>query len=266
MNELPFAFTNPSAARSGRYRSITNSTDKFDYIADPDKRVVRFVNYLADIVGSSDLTYYDSFPQNIKSIRAGDMFTYRVKARFGRTIRHVYNIKEINPTGSFDVIYATQAIRKKKLPMMRRKEKEFVNLPNGNWGFRRFRRPNEMGLSYGQISADRGRSNEQYELVNRLGNGFFKHVKKTLASETDTPQMALSRSLRNLCIEARARIDYVKQGNDYRLEIGNRCMNYEEFDAYSTPARDKCLKGELWKTQRNSMKLSLMELITKSNL
>lgn len=243
LNELPFAFTNPSAARSGRYRSITNSTGKFDHISNPDQRVVRFVNYLADVVGSSDLTYYDSFPQTIKSIRAGDMFTYRISARFGRTIRHVYNIKEINPTGSFDVIYSTQAIRKKNLPMMRRKEKEFTNLPNGNWGFRRFRWPSELGLSYGQIPLERGRSNEQYALVNQLGRGFFKHVKKTLATVTDTPQMALSRGLRNLCVEAKARVDYVKQGNDFRIEIGDRCMNYEEFDAYSTPARDKALKG-----------------------
>lgn len=243
-NGLPFAILNPSGSRSSSdpYRNFHNEIDRFDYIRDQDKRVVEFINYIGLSVGSENLTRQNTFPVALKKVTSGDMFTYRIKARFGKYIRHVYNIKNVNPTGSFDVIYATQAIAEKGLPMIRRKQREFVNVPHSVWGFKRFRWPEYLGRSVSEIPASLGYSQEQYEIAQREGDNFFNYVTRLIRTEIETPEAKLKRSLNSLCTEARARVDYVNQGLDYLSRIGGRCMNYQEYDAYSTPARDAALK------------------------
>lgn len=250
-NGLPFALRNPSGVRSGQpaYANFNNRIDRFNYIRNPERRLVEFINYIGASVGSENLTRNDTFPVAISALRPGDMFSYRIKARFGNFIRHVYNIKGINPTGSFDVIYSTQAIMEKNLPMIRRREREFVHLPHDAWGFRRFRWPEHVGRSVSEIPEALGRSNEQYDLVRQYGDGFFRQVKNRLATVVETPEQRLSRSLNNLCIEAQARIDYVNQGLDFLQRNGGRCMDYTQYDAYSTPARDEALKQTFLRAQ-----------------
>jgi hypothetical protein len=243
-NGLPFAIVNPSGSRSSTdpYRNFHNEIDRFDYISIQDQKVVEFINYIGLSVGSENLTRHNTFPLALKKVTSGDMFTYRIKARFGKYIRHVYNIKNVNPTGSYDVIYSTQAIASKGLPMIRREQREFVNVPHTVWGFRRFRWPEYLGRSVNEIPAALGYSQEQYIIAEREGGNFFNFVSRLVRTRVETPQAKLKRSLNSLCIEARARISYVDQGLDYLSQIGGRCMNYQEYDAYSTPARDAALR------------------------
>lgn len=251
-HSLPFAITNPSGSRSGK--TINNRQTNYDYLKTSEQKLIKLINDIGDSVGTENLSFYDTYPVKINAIKPGSMFTYKIKARFGNFIRHAYNIKAINPVGTFDVIYSTQANKAKNLPLIRRKEREFENLPNSPWGFRKFKWPEHLGKDISVIPQELGPSMEQYELATSLGEKeFFKYVRKTVASVSETYAERVVRSLNAACTESIARIDYVKQAIDHLKSTNNACMNYEEFDAYSTPARDKAL-AEMYDKLNNSYK------------
>ncbi len=258
---LPFVIRNPSGTRSkcrrnfwGRRncrrvrdrnasRLLSNRTTKFDRYHSQEKRLYKFIQYVSDQAGTISFNKYDSYPIKIDKVRGGDHFTYQIEARFGETIRHVYNIKKVNPNGTFDVIFSTQARADKGLPMLRRREREFVNPPHDIFGFKRFRRPENLLKPISSIPSYLDASTEQYHLVNRLGpKSFFKYVREKLATQLETPDLLINRLLRNACEEGRARVENVNQGLRAARDIRGRCMNYQEYDAYSTPARDSALK------------------------
>lgn len=251
-NALAFAVLNPSGNRNPQnpYQNFHNEIDRFDKIASPNQRVVAFINYLGNSMGSEFLTRYNTFPLALDRITSGDMFSYRIKARFGKFIRHVYNIKNVNSTGSFDVIYATQAIKDKGLAMIRRKEREFVHAPFDVWGFKRFRWPQYIGKPLSAIPAELGNSQEQYDVVAQQGERFFTYLRNRLRSEVESAQAMLNRNFNNLCIEAKSRVEYVQQGVDFMNSIGGRCMDYAQYDAYSTPARDEALRQSFLRTKQ----------------
>lgn len=242
-HSLPFAITNPSGSRDPN-KTLNNRQNKWDYKGDEVKRLIAMIEEIGDSVGTENLAYYDTFPTSIKTVKPGTLFMYKIRARFGNFIRHAYNIKNINAVGTFDVIYSTQANKDKRLPLIRRKEREFENLPSNPWGFKKFKWPHLLNADLSSFPAELGASTEQYDLASSLGeNEFFKMVRKTLASSQESPGERLNRSFNAVCTEAKARIEYVNQGLEHLNAIGSRCMNYEEFDAYSTPARDEALKG-----------------------
>ncbi len=237
---LPFAITNPSGSRSGK--TINNRQTNYDHLKTTEEKIIKLINDIGESVGTESLAFYDTYPVQIKAIKPGSLFMYKIKARFRNFIRHAYNIKNINPVGTFDVIYSTQANKEKKLPLIRRKEREFENLPHSPWGFRKFRWPEHLGKDLSAIPSSLGPSMEQYELATTLSEkDFFKYVRKTVATIDESPAQRVVRSLKAACLEAQARIDYVNQAIAHLNETNNACMNYEQFDAYSTPARDKAL-------------------------
>ena len=239
-NGLPFAINDPSGSRSGR--TINNQLSKWDNYGSRQRRLVAMINTIGDSVGSENLTHFDTYPIRLKNIHAGAVFSYKIQARFGKFIRHVYNIKGINPVGTFDTIYSTQAIADKGLPMTRRKDKEFINSPHTPWGFRAFKWPRHVTIGTDRLPSNYEASNEQYNLVAQLGSDrFFKLVKETVATIRETPQQQMRRSFDGVCEESVARIEYVNQALSHLRSIGGRCMDYQEFDAYSTPSRDTTL-------------------------
>nr|MBP9682498.1 hypothetical protein [Bacteriovorax sp.] len=111
------------------------------------------------------------------------------------------------------------------------------------------------------IPMELGPSIEQYALAERLGaNAFFKLVRKTLSVTNETSAQRLNRSFQAVCLEAQSRIGYVNQGLERLKETNNRCMNYADFDAYSTPARDQGLHDLFLKLQS-----SYTELLAEDN-
>ncbi len=241
-HNLPFAISNPSGAR-GSNKTLNNRQNTWNNLPTNKQRLVAMINEIGDSVGTENLAYFDTFPIAINNIAPGSVFMYKIKARFGNFIRHTYNIKNINPVGTFDVIYSTQANKAKGLPLLRRKDREFENMPSEPWGFKKFRWPEQLGLSLADIPDELGPSLEQYTLAKQLGEvGFFKYVTKTLSKTSEPANQKMSRLFNSICVEAQARIEYVNQGLGHLLETKNACMNYEEFDAYSTPARDQMLK------------------------
>lgn len=242
-NKLPFAITNPSGSREPS-KTLNNRTNKFDYAGPENKRLVALITEIGDSVGTENLTRFDTYPIALKNISSGAVFTYKMKARFGKFIRHAYNIKDINPIGTFDVIYSTQANQEKRGDLLRRRDREFENLPSDPWGFRKFRWPEQLGKSLSEFPAELGASNEQYELTTQLSDArsFFKHVSKVVATTTETSGERLNRLFKVVCLESQARIEYVNEALEYLKKTNNACMDYEKFDAFSTPNRDGALK------------------------
>lgn len=241
-NKLPFAITNPSGSRVPS-QTLNNRSNRFDKAGPENKRVVALITEIGSSVGTENLTRFDTFPPAIASVKPGTLFTYKMQAKFGKFIRHTYNIKDINPVGSFDVIYSTQANQEKHGDLLRRRDREFENLPNNPWGFRKFRWPEHIGKDLSAIPAELGPSEEQFALATTLGTrAFFKHVAKVLATTTESSGERLSRIFAAVCQESQARIMYVNEGLDYLKQTGGACMDYQKFDAFSTPARDGALK------------------------
>ncbi|WP_127716154.1 hypothetical protein [Halobacteriovorax sp. HLS] len=242
-NSLPFAITNPSGSRD-RNNAISNKTNAFDKYNDLDRRFVEFINYIGDSVGSENLSRLDTYSVALNSIKPASLFTYKIKGRFGRSIRHVYTIKDIQSNGNFDLIYSTQAIKKSKLPMNYRKAKELVDLPHDVWGFKRFIWPQHLGINPSRYPEHYNYSTEQFSLASSMNsNEFFERVKSLLRTSEESVSQIIERSIDNICQEASARIVNVAQGYEYNNQINGRCMNYTEYDTYSTPARDKALKA-----------------------
>ena len=241
-NKLPFAITNPSGSRESS-KTLNNRSNKFDSAGPENKRLVALITEIGESVGTENLTRYDTYPVAIKSIASGGLFTYKRKAKFGKFIRHTYNIKDINPIGTFDVIYSTQANQQSHGDLLRRRDREFENLPNDPWGFRKFRWPEHIGKEITAIPMELGASNEQYELAATMDTAkFFKYVSSVLATTAETSSERLRRLFNTVCQDSQARITYVNEALEYLKVTGNACMDYQKFDAYSTPARDEALK------------------------
>lgn len=241
-HRLPFAITSPSGDRLGK--TLNNRMNVWDSAGDTsEKRLVAMVKEIGDSVGSEGLAYLDTFPTAINTIRNGTLFMFKIKARFRKYIRHTMSIKNINPVGTFDVIYSTQANQRQHGQLIRKKQKEFEQLPHSPWGFKKFRWPEHLGRDLSVIPKELGPSMEQFVLADQLGQKeFFKYVKKTVATENETRGQKLNRAFAAVCDETFARISYVNQALDWLAQNNNRCMNYAEYDAYSTPSRDADLK------------------------
>lgn len=247
-HSLPFAISNPTGDRGGK--KLSNHSNAWDKAGASNKRLVAMINEIGESVGTENLTRLDTFSTSIKTIRPGTIFTYSISGKFGRTIRHTYNIKAINPIGTFDVIYSTQANKAARLPLIRRKDRELIDLPHDPWGFRKFRWPELLGHDLREIPKELGPSMEQYELATSLGSaGFFKYVKNALSTVSEASEQKMNRTFKTLCEDAQARIIFVNQGLEYQAKTNNKCMDYTAFDTYSTPARDEALKESFLKAK-----------------
>ena len=221
-HNLPFAIYSPSGGRGNKF-TINNRLNSWDSSGTNVRRLVAMINEIGDSVGTENLSHFDTYPTTIKSIRSGSIFMYKISARFGNFIRHTYNIKAVNPFGTFDVIYSTQANKAKDLPLIRRKDKEFENAPTNPWGFRKFRWPSFLGLELSAIPNELSPSLEQYSLAQSLGSSaFFKMISKTLSTSNESVAERLARSFNSICTEAQARIEYVNQGVSHAKEINNK--------------------------------------------
>jgi len=246
-NQLPYKIKNPSYRPGSKTPAFfTNEMNNWDKLAKPEARVVGFLNLVGGALGTEQMSLNDTFPLKVKSTTSGDFFMYKINSN-GKAIRHAYIIKDVTPVGNFDLIYSTQARKKDDQPLNLQKNQELSHAPQVNWGFKRFRWPEHYGTT--QVSEENGYSLEQYEWAKTLSErDFFKRVKKTLAQETESDDALIDRRLKDLCSKLKERVDSVKAGYEYSVKI-KRCMDYGEYDAYSTPNRDGHIREEISKLE-----------------
>ncbi|MFN3455244.1 MAG: hypothetical protein ACK41T_09820 [Pseudobdellovibrio sp.] len=227
------------------------TTTQFDHIKNPDMRVTEYIKVIAAGKGTESLALGDSYPIALKSIRAGDLFMYKIQTSDGQYSRHAYIIKSVNTNGTFDVLYSTQARRDAGLPMNFTKQYSFSNakwIPNhsapadqNGWGFRRAKRSDQFNVPASQIP---GANYEQYKAANQYGSKFFDYVKSILTTVAETPEQTLNRMFDSLCHELDQRVEVVNMGLAYRESINKSCMDAATYDIYSTPSRDGAILGQ----------------------
>jgi hypothetical protein len=246
LHNLPFSISNPTGERIDSYPFVHNELDKWDHIQDEQKRVVKFIEYIGDSVGTDFLARHATYSVKPELITSGDTYVYKN----GGT-RHSYVIKEIGPNGNQHLFWSTTPKKVRKLSTS-------VGLPGSGfdsspWGYRRFRWPEFMGASESEIYEELGRSQRQYVLADQYGyHKVLKKIRDLLKVEDEELEEMLKRLVSNSCSALEDRVEIVNLAISYQKEI-NRCMNREEFDNYSTPSRDQKLKDhileiiEIWK-------------------
>ena len=250
-NKLPFAIINPSGSR-GKDPTLHNRLDKWDRFPEGLPRLIGMINEITISVGTDNLAYLDSYPIALKSIRPGSVFVSKIQLDSDTSIKHAFNIKNINPVGTLDVIYSSESIQATNGPMQRRKDKVMDVLPTDPYGYRKFRWPEYLGKKIKDLPAEAEASFEQFELAKLLGlDEFSKLLKKTIGTVEESDEQMLLRSLNAICLEAQARIEVVELAQKRVIELGGACMEYRDYDTYSTPARDASLKEAFFSLQRN---------------
>ncbi|EQC43994.1 hypothetical protein [Bacteriovorax sp. Seq25_V] len=241
-NKLPFKVLNP--ARKGIFSAkyISNTGNYFNSMENEIDRVKAFISKLAVHSGTTILAQTDTYPIAISDIRSGDIYVTKANG-----IRHAYLIKSVSNSGIFDLYYST-------VPRVVREIKFHRGLPlfsfdSAPWGFRRFKKPNEVSLEVKEID---GFSNEQYELLNKVGStGVLEYISDMLRTEDESIEGRLDRVISNICRSMNDRVDAIKKAEVYVREIINgRCVNKSEYDNYSTPGLDNRIFKQITTLQK----------------
>jgi len=250
---LPFRAKNPVAKKSDKMQYFSHEMTRWDKLA-PNKRVVQFITYLADSLGTESLSYYDSYPIKVKTVTPSDIYLYKIKQSTGLFVRHSYIIKNINEKGNFDIIYSTQAAKAEGKPLYFHANQQIASAyaPIPGWGFKRQKLYQHYDLSTAPELTELDYSQEQYDLVKKLGaKEFFKNVRRGLQTSNESPQETVNRLMSNLCTQLKERGLVVESATTYLGKSKNSCMDFGNFDAYSTPSRDKGFK-ELYQDLRDA--------------
>ncbi len=223
---------------------ITNATTRFNHLSG-DKKIAAFINFLSSSLGTESLAHQDTYPIAVREVAPGDLFMYKVGTN-GNFTRHTYIVKNINVDGTFDVLYSTQDRMHKGLPLNRHKSYMFTKAPlNGgvdknHWGFRRAKLPSFASVAQESLNfADFS----QYSLAQKLGQiGFFREVRRIHQTVTESPNMMTKRNFDTICNEVKDRVSIVTNAVKFVRGVGGRCLNYQEYDTYSTPSRDSGIR------------------------
>lgn len=246
---------------------VNNLTTEFNNLQNPSDRFVAFVRKIAGNYGTESLVAADTYPISFQRLRPGDLFMYKIGSQ-GNFTRHAYIIKNINPDGTFDVVYSTQAAAAAGRPLNRKQSYMFSKAPTNTgrdryrWGFRRAKPAQYAHLGQDQIP---GADFMQYPIADQYKNDpaqFFRVVKQANQTVQETPQRLIGRHMDNLCRSLNDRIDIVNQALRHQNQIGGQCMAFQDFDAHSTPSRDSGLGEDFmsmaydYKTLANSGQLN----------
>lgn len=238
-NRLPFAFLDPRASDI----LISNSTNQFDHIADELERFRAFMNMVMDMTDTATLSR-DTYPValNREQIVPGTIYL--------ATKTHSYQIVDLSE-------YGIPVLQSSTTPRQVRTLSRVDGYPHyvpGDYkpkkyadGFRRFKTPTQYGVPDSTLP---GYSIEQFEIANSVAgvaSAFYDEVQKKLGLKKEPLEDKAYRYMKALCYSAWDRAEAIydaqmffrRQYNQYD-EV--RCMTASEYDAYSTPGRDKKLR------------------------
>ena len=222
-NGLPFAVVDPSTSRS----TITNEISKFDKHPEGPKRVTAYLNWLFGVLGTITRPA-DTYPVALKrsTVRAGGLM-------LAKESKHSYTIKALRDTGVPVLYYSTQAnrgnLKERSWPSVGYLFSKGIKQPSG---IRDFRLPQDLLKPVWEVP---GYSDEQYKIAQ---NRWVPTVQARLAARNETAEEAIRRQMDDVCQLVTTRIDLVNEAAQKLAQIGNRCMNAQEFDDFSTPSRD----------------------------
>ena len=229
-NGLPFAIKDPT----GGNRIISNRMTRWDG-QPPAARMRNFLQYIFDISETATIPN-DTYPVavNRSALGSGSLILT------DRENHHSWTVKYISRTGIPFLLFASRPARtvfyeRFEYPSLGFTFPQGVR-PETNAGFRAFRRPEHLLVPVFEVP---GYSTEQYG----FGSSWAKQMQRRLATERETGEQRLSRTLTDACRGARERVEMVLTADRINRELGYDCMSQQTYDDYSTPSRDQRLKA-----------------------
>lgn len=238
-NKLPFAFQDPTT----RKRSlITNKMQRWDKYSDELRRLKSYLVYVFDVVSTHSLPN-DTYPVAVSrdTIHSGGLI------RTTTVNHHSWTIKEIQAIGVPHLIFNSTVGRQSGFGLQER-----VSWPNPAWvfegnftpeseaGFRYWRPIEFINLPAWQVP---GYSEEQFAIPLDV---WQKTVQKKLALREETEDQMMRRLSQTVCEATKNRITSVNDGvNFLRGMAEGACMDFSNYDTYSTPNRDHRLFDDI---------------------
>ncbi|MGD2117704.1 MAG: hypothetical protein PVG66_05040 [Chromatiales bacterium] len=267
-NQLPFVIEDPDYTGENSRRSqtfdeqtrdrpdnpydvvtetISNDMDFYDHL-EPKQRLARFVELVGRVTWTRSLLN-DTYPVQLNRqwFRPGivavlpkttvfsegdfDILNYDVVANnleATTTAGHAQLVTRVDETGV--IHYLKSTIPAKVQPLLPTTLNSFVPDIDGG-SYRRWKQPQHYAMEESELP---GYGTEQFDL-----DGVFEDVmQQRLALVNESKTDKLARLANEVCAQLQQRIPVVQYGWEYKQQIGERCMNFDEYDLHSTPSRD----------------------------
>lgn len=166
-NSLPFLMSAPNVLKS-KMETFGSDTDMFDSIKDEKQRVREFIKFIMAEAGTRELQK-DTYPIKISSITSGTLYLveWRLFGR-GKFNQHSYLIKGLNNDRELVYYYSDMPIKVRDFKInVKYPRFAFSYAP---YGYRAWKHPEHLLIPENQIPEALGYSQEQYELVRRVGS------------------------------------------------------------------------------------------------
>jgi hypothetical protein len=228
---------------------ISNDMKFYDDLPEAE-RLRRFMKFVGDVVGTNSLME-DTYPIKVdrKWFRPGVVAALpRIESKlnplfFGDgnsddAIVSAGHAQIVTDVDQFGVIhYLKSTVPAKIQDFQHTTLNSFVPGPKGG-SFRYWRQPQHYGKPE---SALPGYGIDQYDF-----KGVFEDaVRERLALQQEEKGTRLKRLAGEVCQQVKDRVSVVEEAWQYKQKIGSRCMDFKEFDSYSTPSRDTKIEKAL---------------------
>ena len=224
---------------------ISNDFDYYDKLP-PKDRFRRFIRFVGEFTGTESLME-DTYPVKLsrKWFRPGVIAALpRIKIKGGpnpfltqgstqpdlenESPGHAQIVTKVDQQGV--VHYLKSTVPAKLQAFQHTTLNSFVPSERGG-SFRLWKQPHHYNKPETSLP---GYGTDQYEL-----KGVFEDaIQKKLALVEETDDQRYTRLATEVCHQVKQRVPVVNEAWDYKQKIKGRCMDYKEFDAYSTPSRD----------------------------
>ncbi len=236
---LIFAYENqlPFAALNGE---LSNSTNAFDQYG-PKQRLRRFIDDVGNRVSSVTIMR-DTYPVTVSRewFRPGVVAALPRRQKDGNEQPgHDQIVTKVERNGV--IHYLKSTVPAKVQPLEHTTLISFVPERSGG-SFRWWKQPGQFGKRDSSLP---GYGTDQYRLRGDSEGIYADELQKKLALVEESRDDKLSRLSGEICHQVKQRVPIVDEAVAFKRKIGNRCMNYEEYDAYSTPSRDGKIKKAL---------------------
>ncbi|MEL6277300.1 MAG: hypothetical protein AAFU68_05295 [Pseudomonadota bacterium] len=253
-NQLPFAINDPRGRRKLlsnrstawdkiRQRFVVEDDDtgkmrvvKGDYLTDRQK-LRRFIDDVNTFTTTQSLAR-DTFPIPLSDLRPGDI--YLVPGS------HAFIIKDVGPTGAITTLSASSPRAWRRMARVEDFPSYVPKDRSKRDGYRRFKPISHMKTKASKVP---GASLEQWKVAKEFKGdwaAFTLATQDALARYEESPSARALRRLDAVCDYAVERVSYVDEAISHLERIGmegRSCMRFGEYAEYSTPSRDKRLRG-----------------------
>lgn len=225
---------------------IDNNTPKFNNFSEGKDRLFAFIHYISKQSSTYTLSSYNSLALAINEISPGDIYITSFVTK-GIPTNHAYLIKNLIPTGHFELYSSTTPAKVRKLNI--RKGYPLHVIKDAPWGFKRMIPYPLIDELKKEVSVY---NNEQYQIL-KEEKDYFGFISKMIQTTPDSFDNNINLQFDNICDMLTSRIPEVSEASGK-----NRCFSASEFDLYSTPTRDENIKIAFnrlltgWKKIRNA--------------